>query len=246
MRLGPVQKTTLAESVAQSIVRLIQSGQLKPGDCLPSQKELMAQMGVGRSSIREAVQRLIHLDILQSYPGKGTFVNEGVMGMAVSSQELSLLLAKDSLAELIEVRTCLEIRAAFLAAQKATVEDLEAMQGALKEFEEAVRSDRLSFDANAAFHIALARASHNCFLVKLVENIFSALYTLREESEVLLHGDRQDQRKALERHKQIYEAIRERQPEEAQRWMQGHFEDARLLLERTERTVPDGALSDEN
>jgi len=232
MRLEPVQKTTLAESVAQEIISLIQNGHLKPGDRLPSQKELMAQMGVGRSSIREAVQRLIHLNILQSYPGKGTFVNEVLEGLAVSPQELSLLLAKDAIAELIEVRICLETQTAFLAAQKATLEDLETMKAALREFEEAVRSDRPSFDANAAFHIALAKASNNRFLVRLIENVLSALYTLREESEALLHGSREDQRKAVERHKQIYRAVQERQPEKAQQWMQNHFEDARELLER--------------
>jgi GntR family transcriptional repressor for pyruvate dehydrogenase complex len=246
MNLEPVQKTTLAESVTQKIIHLIQNGHLKPGDRLPSQKELMVQMGVGRSSIREAVQRLLHLNILQSHPGKGTFVNEVVTDVGIPPHGLSLLLARNTLAELIEVRFCLETRTAFWAAQKATDEDLEAMKAALREFEEALRSDRFSFDANAAFHIALAKASRNRFLVKLLENVLAALYTLREESEALLHGSREDQRKALERHKQIYKAIQERQPEEAQRWMQKHFEDAQRMLEETEQIIPDGTSRDKN
>ncbi len=232
MTLEPVQRTSLPEAVAQKILRLIRKGQLKPGDCLPSQKELMTQMGVGRSSVREAVQRLIHLNVLASYAGRGTFVNEIPKGVAMPAGELSFLLAKDAIAELIEVRTCLEIRAAILAAQQATPDDLKAMEEALKKFEAATLSGQFTFAFNADFHIALAAASHNETLFQLISEAIDAVYALRKESETVLSGGQDDRLKAFENHRKIYNAVREKKSDVAQRWMEEHFEFARILLER--------------
>lgn len=232
MTLEPIQKITLPEAVTQNILRLIRKGRLKPGDCLPSQKELMAQMGVGLSSVREAVQRLIHLQVLVSYPGRGTFVNEIPKGVAMPKGELSFLLAKEAVAELIEVRTCLEIRAAVTAAQQARPDDLNAMEGALKEFEAATLSGQLSFACNADFHIALAAASHNRTLIQLIGEAIGAVYALRKESEEVLSGAENDRLKAFGIHKEIYNAVREKKSDVAQRWMEEHFEFARMLLER--------------
>ena len=225
--LKSIQRRTLAEDVAQEIIGLIQKGPLKAGDRLPSEKELMAQMGVGRSSVREAIQRLVHLDIVRTYPGRGTFVCEIPEGVTLPSGDLLSLLTKDALAELIEVRICLETRAAFLAAQKATAKDMEGLEEvALRRPED----ERSQFELNAAFHLAVAKASHNRFLMKLVKDV---VYALRKESEKMFYGSEEYNQRWVELHRQIYKAIGEGDSQRAQQWMLRHFEFVQEVLQKT-------------
>lgn len=223
-RLKTIQKTTLAEGVARQILGFIQKGAFKPGDRLPSEKNLMAQMGVGRSSVREAIQRLSHLDIVRCQPGRGTFVCEIPTGVALLSKDLLSLLTKDALAELTEVRICLETRTAFLAAQNATAKDIEALEEALKlEHEE----ERLQFESNAMFHLGVAKASHNRFLIKLLKDV---VHALRRESEEMFYRSEEDNLRWLEFHRQVYQAIKEGDPQSAQQWMLSHFEYVQEVL----------------
>ena len=225
-RLRSIQRRTLAEGVAQEIILLIEKGHLNAGDRLPSEKELMEQMGVGRSSVREAIQRLVHLDIVRTYPGRGTFVCEIPEGVTLASGDLLSLLTKDALAELVEVRICLETRAAFLAAQNATAEDMEGLEeAALKRAED----ERSQFELNAVFHLAVAKSSHNRFLMKLVKDV---VYALRKESERMFYGSKEYNQRWLELHRQIYKAIEEGDPQRAQQWMLSHFEFVQEVLQK--------------
>jgi DNA-binding FadR family transcriptional regulator len=222
--LKSIRKTTLAEGVAREILGHIRKGAFKSGDRLPSEKDLMAQMGVGRSSVREAIQRLSHLDIVRSQPGRGTFVCEIPRGVTMLSEDLLSLLTKDALGELIEVRICLETRTAFLAAQNATAKDVEALEETLKLERE---DERLQFECNAMFHLGVAKASHNRFLVKLLKEVVQAL---RRESEEIFYRSEKDNLRWLEYHRQVYQAIKEGDPQSAQQWMLSHFECVQEVL----------------
>ena len=222
--LKPIQKTTLAEGVTRQILGLIRRGAFKPGDRLPSEKELMVQMGVGRSSVREAIQRLCHLDIVSCQPGRGTFVCEIPRGVTMLSEDLLSLLTKDALGELIEVRICLETRTAFLAAQNATAKDMEELEEALKLEQE---EEQLQFDCNAMFHLGVAKASHNRFLIKLLKDV---VHALRRESEEIFYLSEEDNLRWLEFHRQVYQAIKEKNPQSAQQWMLSHFECVQEVL----------------
>ncbi|MBM0260497.1 FadR/GntR family transcriptional regulator, partial [Micromonospora sp. 4G55] len=134
---------------------------------------LVAALGVGRNTVREAVRALVHAGVLECRQGSGTYV--------VSTDELAPVVARrltdDRMAEVIEVRRAFEVEAARLAALRRTPEDLAALDAALATREAAWRSGRVAefVEADAALHTAVVAAAHNGMLAELYASVGTAL-----------------------------------------------------------------------
>src|SRR5260370_7578924 len=122
--LQRVQKTSLSDGILEQITGLIARGALRPGDRIPSEKQLCLQFGVGRTSVREALRSLSVMGVLKSHMGDGTFVTDDASFLERSFQ-WGLLLNSKIVEDLIETRLMLESHTAYLAASKATAQDLE-------------------------------------------------------------------------------------------------------------------------
>jgi GntR family transcriptional regulator, transcriptional repressor for pyruvate dehydrogenase complex len=124
----PVERVTISEEIIKKILGLINTGRLKPGSKLPSERELMEQFRVSRTSVREALQSLTMVGVLETFPGDGTYVTRQLSDLIVDHLEWPALLDRRDVIELMEVREPLEVAAAGLAAQHVTPAQIEELR----------------------------------------------------------------------------------------------------------------------
>jgi len=219
MEIQPAQKVTLIESVTEQLLSLIRDGHLKQGDSLPSERELMEQLKVGRSSVREALRSLATMRVIEIRPGRGAFVRDPGLQDLVPSEALRALIKRQAMMEIVEAREVLEVEMAAMAVERATEEDLEKIRAILDEMEVALDDVEKSLALNAEFHLAIAEAAHNQVLLTMLQSVKDYL----EEKLRDLSQDPADLRRSLEGHKLIYESIRSGEREKAALSMREHL-----------------------
>jgi DNA-binding FadR family transcriptional regulator len=207
LQLNPLQPLSLKEQAKRELKRLIDDGALRPGDKLPSERELSEQLQVSRGTVREAVQFLRALGLVEIRHGAGTFVSEvsddpEALGAAWRSWTAR---HADDVHELIEVRKGLEALGAELACERQAPEGIEQMARALEEMQAAADAADVTtlVQADVEFHQGLARASGNEALRGLVELIGNRL--VRERAAVMDMQDRSE--RSLEECREIYAAV---------------------------------------
>jgi len=213
-----VRKTRVSEGIIDQIRDLITSGRLLPGDRLPAERDLARILGVGRSTVREAIRALESLSVLETRAGEGTFLS------SVPARGSDILTARlfeswQSQRKLFEVRQVIEPDLAALAARRATAEHLAGMRKALQEQEQLVARGESGIEADTTFHYLVAEAAGNEVLLKIMDNLMGLLRETRETS--LQQGGRPAQ--SLKQHRAILGAIEARDAEAAQRRMERHI-----------------------
>jgi GntR family transcriptional repressor for pyruvate dehydrogenase complex len=198
---------------------LIESGECRPGDRLPSERDLAGLVGVSRPSVRAAIQALAALGVVEARRGSGTFITDRPFCFTSGSLRFFAALHGISEEHLFEVRRFLEMDMAELAAERATGAQLAAISEEVMEMF-AVRGDPEHFLVHdIRFHHAVSRAAGNPVLGALAEMVAEAFFEWRRESVIPLHGAAV----AAEHHKKIYKAIRDQDPERARREMSTHM-----------------------
>jgi DNA-binding FadR family transcriptional regulator len=165
MMNNPIKRQRLADEVAHRLRHQITQGRYKPGEKLPTEPELMAAFGVGRSTVREAVRILSHSGVLRVQQGLGTFVEP----QAGITEPLGQRLNRSGAAELNEVRQLLEAKIAERAARYRTPKDIARMKVLLeKRLEVALEGDKpRCIEADIQFHTSVAEACRNDVLADL-------------------------------------------------------------------------------
>lgn len=213
--------------VAACIRRKILAGELRRGDKLPPERDLVQQLGLSRTSVRAGLQQLAAAGIVTISHGRGTFVADGPL--VLDSEQFHFLSALHgfSRAEMFEARRSLESTVAALAAERATGEDLAAIADAVTGMF-ASAADPLEFlRYDAAFHHAVAAASKNPVLASLVDMVSGMFFEARRRA-----TDRMPPLTQLaEPHRSIYLAIRDRDPEAARARIVDHLIEAERLLQ---------------
>jgi len=238
----PVEVTRLVkrnhyEEITKQLRSLIAGGKLKPGDKLPSTKELSERFGVGRSTTREALSALKAMGLIEIRQGgvsRVLAVEPIGAGAAVELPELQALrVNRQTLLELLEVRLSLEATGSALAAERATADDLAELQQLVVEMSAAIGSDEEGERTDLAFHLALARASHNAILLQLFESIMEPLGTaIRDVRRVELYANRDVSQRLYEEHAAIVAAVAARDAEAAGTSMKRHLTHVRSMIEK--------------
>jgi GntR family transcriptional repressor for pyruvate dehydrogenase complex len=157
------RRNTFAEEIAAELRSMILAGRIKPGDFLEPQKALAERFGVGLSSVREAIQLLAAVGLVESHPGKGTWVRKTALNTLFSPDEVKARLGELNAPQLYEARMVVEAALTRLAAQRATPDDIRPIWTALAEMKVA-ENDEAFLKADLEFHLAVARAGHNILL----------------------------------------------------------------------------------
>lgn len=209
-----VERRSAAADVQSQLQALIESGHFKQSERLPSEIELARSFGVSRPVVREALMSLQALGLTASQTGKGTFV--------ISDRvRAPLLIGSYSPAHIKEVRRALEIPSAQFAALRRTDHDVGQLAALLARMEDADDpAKRNKLDAN--FHVAIAVASGNALIVKLIED----MRTILEEHSLALAKAPHRRKAAAVEHTRIYNAIMRRDPDEAAAAMAAHVDNA--------------------
>ncbi|HEX9015977.1 MAG TPA: FadR/GntR family transcriptional regulator [Chloroflexota bacterium] len=157
-KLTPVR---LSEQVATSLASMILDSHLRPGDKLPSERELSAAFGVSRPVVRESIKLLEERGLLLSRTGRGAFVTDPGLRGITSSISVAYQMQACTTENLHEARSCVECFSARLAAERATPDDIARMEQAIGAMDVSLQDPGTYIVADAEFHAALAAATHN-------------------------------------------------------------------------------------
>ncbi|WP_250474522.1 FadR/GntR family transcriptional regulator [Caballeronia sp. GAFFF1] len=226
----------LTEEVVAELSERIRSGTLQPGDKLPTESEIMAQLGVSRTVVRESISRLQAARLVQTRHGIGTFVLEAGDHDRFQIEAAGDLTIRDVMA-ILELRISLEAEAAGLAAMRRTDENLAQMRRALDEFERHIASGtENAVAADVAFHLELAKATGNRYFHSILSQLGNTIIPrTRVNSAALAHNDPGSYLDRVNReHEDIYDAIERRDPEAARAAMRMHLSNSRERLRRAQ------------
>lgn len=225
-----VTRDSLIDAVVRTIIDKIVAGELKDGDVLPSQDELARSLEVSRASLREALNRLSVMGLIETRHGAGTFVKMVRPVEYMNSLSSLVIVEQTSARELLDVRLCIESALASLAARNATDDNVVELRSAVGRMEDAIEADDLKgfVVGDFQFHMCVARSSNNRVLGKVLEIVSDLLYefilqiVLKHPSHTLT---------AASHHRQIYLAIRDQDPIVAGQSMERHIMDLMRLAD---------------
>ena len=223
--LKPVARRSLSDGIVEQITGLIARSVLKPGDRIPSEKELCRQFGVGRTSVREGLRSLGVMGILESHAGEGTFVSRNPDRYLARAFQWSLLLDRKVVEDLVETRLMLESHTAYLAAHKARKEDLRDIEQALRGMERSLADPERFLERDLQFHLGIAQATQNSILHNLLTTIRGYLQAFIRETLASSPASNSTGRATVSvaEHKEILRALKKGQAEEARRAMTEHI-----------------------
>jgi GntR family transcriptional regulator, transcriptional repressor for pyruvate dehydrogenase complex len=243
-----IRRQTITAQVISYVLDLIKKGHVKPGERLPTEKQLIEELSVSRTCVREAIKSLQSLQLISVKPKIGAVVLEPSPMALINAEYLSASAFMQQAESLIEFRKVLESGLVALAAEKATQTDWAAMRAILAEQEAALNMDRstpnadIRFNeainnANIRFHKAVAAATRNPLAIMVLEAISQPLREVSRRTNEMPGVPEA----GLRQHWAIYRAIRENNPEKARRAMQSHLKAAERnahILEDEEHTTP--------
>ncbi len=214
---GRTKKVNASDRVAERLISLIREGWVKPGDRLPSEHELMERLGVGRSSVREAIRGLAMTGVLEAKPRRGTIVVSKVVNEL--SDNLTRYATYWAMKDLYELRGVLEGHSAAMAARHAKPRQIAAIEKSHERMLRVIRSGRSHYQANADFHVSVARAGQNSALVYCLSSIIGSYRQAQEELDRIDSVPHED----IVDHERVIKAIKAGDSNRARRAMQSHL-----------------------
>jgi len=238
-KLKPISRTTLADEIFEQFLELIINRELDPGDKLPTERELAEKLGVGRSSVREALRALSAIGLLEARPGDGTFVTKSPTLFFLSPFILRGHITKENLPDVIEARLLIEVKLASLAAERGSKDEKALIQQYFDKMvntkdsrqhsmmsDQALRQEIVQEDWN--FHQAIAQAANNPYLFQmfLMTRYLIQEWVLKPSSGYIYNYFGA----AVPEHQEIVAAIQAADADSARRAMQKHLENAEIRL----------------
>jgi GntR family transcriptional regulator, transcriptional repressor for pyruvate dehydrogenase complex len=227
----PIERTTLAASTFEQLISYVVNGDWKAGDRIPPERELCQQLGIARTSLREALKAMELVGMLDSRVGDGTFVCPRSEFLARPLLWAFTGTDAAELRDIMEARMLLERDLAGLAAERASEDEIAKIGEAVQAMRDSAAAGTSIMDSDMAFHLAVAQAAHNGVLqnaVQLLRNLMRQWIYLK-----LLIPDVPT--RVLAQHVSIYDAIRTRNAEAARTAMRKHLDDTVLLVTQVMR-----------
>ncbi len=216
----PVEREKISVKVRNQIKSLIIEGRLKPGESLPAERELVRLLKVSRPSLREALNSLVGMGFLGMAQGNKTVVKSLVPTEIFSPIDHFLKEDSENFFEFIEVRKAIETWNAYFAARRATPEDLSYLETNIESMKKTVEEGGSFPDKeDANFHLAIARATHN----RIQTHVMFTIWDIMIEFIGKYYRSLQE-RKLLDQHIQIFEAIKEKDSDLARRRILEHLD----------------------
>ena len=224
MDYEPIESERLYERIVAQIEQRILKGDLHVGDQLPPERELGEQFGVSRTAVREAVKALRQKGLLETYPGRGTFITDGTSrAMRHSLNWVVSIGAVHGSEDLVQVREIFEPEIAALAARHATAEQIAALDKTVAVMDAALNDAEAFIEGDLDFHLTLAEATQNEIIPILIDSIIDLL---REQRKRIFSTPGGPQRGQIH-HKRIFKAIKQHDPDAARKAMRAHLAQVR-------------------
>ena len=217
-----IEIESTSDKIIRQIKHLISTGQLNPGDKLPSERKLCDKLGVGRTQLRDALKKLEFYGILKTLPQSGTVVaGIGIPALEGLISDM-LSLHNHDFKSLVETRIILETYSVRMAAERRSKEDIEALYKALEAYESKTKQGVSSVEEDLLFHLKITEASKNTVMKSLMLVVTPDIMTYFTQKDICA-GDRPY--KALDEHYDILKHIEKQDPELAEKAMMDHLGD---------------------
>ena len=226
MQFKSVKVPKLSATIVGQIEDMILDGVLKPGDRLPAERDLAQQLDVSRASLREALGVLQARGLLQARRGGGTYVRD-VAADTVTEPLVHLLKKRpDAVGDFLEVRSVLEEMAAQFAAKRANDVDREIIALRFRALETTYDTPKLTgnSDADLAFHMAIADASHNVALVHVMRGLFNLLHVTIADNLDRIFAEAGGMEVIRRQHRELYDAVMAGDADAARRKARTHLD----------------------
>jgi GntR family transcriptional repressor for pyruvate dehydrogenase complex len=223
MAFETIRKSSAPEMVAEQIIEKITGGELAPGSRLPAQRDLARQLGVGRSSVREAINALVVMGYLEPLQGKGTFIKAVLPNADAGIGKLNAAFSASSIFDLMEARELLECRSAALAAERADDRQILKLKAAMQAVTGTETDYAIFLDADIRFHAAVADAAGNVVLRELTKLVLEKVVAHHNELKTALLPPAYRE-VSIRTAARIVEAIESGDGEAAARWMARHLD----------------------
>ncbi len=221
--LKPIKPKRISDQVFDQLKELIFRGEMKPGEKIMPERELSDALGVSRTSVRDAISKLVVMGLLEQRQGQGTFIRS--MDSIQNNPLAAAMDAQDAtLEDLLEVRMGLECNAAALAAQRAVESDLHFLERSIADMHKEVASGELGTEADVSFHMAISYATKNPVQVDIMKSFYDFLFIGIKENLSHLYKEPGNIDKIVEQHKEIFAAIRNHDTEQASVSMKRHID----------------------
>jgi len=220
-----IEPEKAASAIVQQVEQLILRGVLRPGERLPSERELAAKFEVSRPTVRDALADLESSDLVMTRPGAGAFVAQ-VLGSAFAPALVKLFSTHDeALFDYLSFRRDLEGMAAARAAEHANETDLAVISSIFKRMEAAHEKRNPTEEAaiDAEFHLAIVEAAHNVVLLHMMRSMFEMLQAGVFYNRQILFGKRSTRDALLDQHRAIFDAIIAHKPDAARTAVETHL-----------------------
>ncbi|WP_458414263.1 FadR/GntR family transcriptional regulator [Schinkia sp. CFF1] len=231
MNYKKIKTKKIYEEVAEAIHEMIRSGKLRPGDKLDSVQQLAENFQVGRSAIREALTSLRAMGLVEMKQGEGTYVKQFDSSQITFPLSMAILMNKQDIFNLLEVRKIIEVGAAAAAAKKRTDVQLQKMENVLQNMKSG--NEELGEAADLQFHLAITEASNNGLLIGLMSHVSGLMgESIQEIRKVWIFSKDNNFTTLYEEHVAIYEAIKAQNEDKAREAMLIHLENVENSLEQ--------------
>jgi len=202
---SPVRTSKVSDEVYKQLVSMIRSGRLRPGEKLPSEREMASEIGISRQSLREALYRAEIMGLIEVRQGEGSFVLSSVGRSLELPLRVLLEEQAERIFEFLEIRKVIEGWCAEKASTEATAEDLAKMGEMLEEMERNVPKQRTWEEVDMSFHLSIAAATHNLVAMRIMEALKESFDHFFRFRKIVTKPEKKDI--IWRHHSQVYEAI---------------------------------------
>lgn len=220
---SPIKNTKVYELVFEQIKHMIVNGILKRGDKLPSERELVDQLQVSRTSIREALRALQIIGLVECRHGEGNYIREKFENSLFEPLSIMFMLHESTPNDIIEVRMIIELEAVAMAANKITDKELVSLAILVKNFKDSQSEDE-NVKIDKKFHYEIARASGNFLLFNILNVISELIDSFIDDARRKIIINEKNIELLAKQHEDIYEALQRRNPQEAIAAMKRHLD----------------------
>jgi GntR family transcriptional repressor for pyruvate dehydrogenase complex len=218
-----IKPKKVSDEIYEQLRNLVIKGDLKPGSKLPPERDLAVQLGVSRPSLREALNKLESQGFIEQIQGDGTYIKSFTQDHLDTAID-EFIKNDDAIFDLLEVRKTLETWSAYYAAKRATSNQLKEIKKYLNELKTAKEKGETGHEADVNFHYTITYAASNVLQTHLMRNIHDWVERVSYKVRSQMYMDEDAQDDLYLQHYNIYNAIKEKNPEAAYNAMREHLE----------------------
>lgn len=226
---SPIKNTKVYEQVVDQIKKMIADGTLKRGDRLPSERELVEQLRISRTSIREALRSLEIIGLVECKQGEGNFIRESFANSLFEPLSVMFMLEESSMEEVLELRKIIEVETAALAAKRINDEQLHYLENLIKEFR-LTEDEEVTARMDKDFHYEIAKASGNFLILNILNTVSSLIDSFIKDARGKILVEEKNKSILISQHECIYKCLINHDSDKASNAMREHLDFANKYM----------------